>query len=350
MRDLVSKMQERVLGRTQLKVKMLGVGGISPQDVVEKALEYGLTFYDVHCYKDAEGIDNRVRFRNAFRNSSRERSEVILTDRATELTRKGVLEELDETLEMLEVDYLDIFGLYNITQVSGRVEKALAPDGALEGLNEAKASGKIRFIGGVSGHHHKELVQLLKTDEFDVVMVAVNIFDQDVINAVLPLARKMNIGTIAMKPFAKGLFTSSTDAALKYVFSQDISVAIPGMMTIQELENNIHTAAGFHSMPPEAMADLKKETDEIVKAEGNEICRQCGYCVPVCPKEIDIKDIFYMERQANRYYSKAWAEQEYAKVKNKADECIECGDCEKECPYDLPIREMLKQVHAELGK
>ena len=55
-----------------------------------------------------------------------------------------------------------------------------------------------------------------------------------------------------------------------------------------------------------------------------------------------------MERQANRYYSKPWAVEAYAQANPKADECIECGNCEKECPYDLPIREMLKEVHTDL--
>ena len=349
MNNLVMQMQERTLGRTQLRTKILGVGGICPQEVLEKALAYGLTFFDVHRYKDPAGVDNRIRFKNAFNKSSRKRSELILTDRSDALTRGKLLEDLDETLRMLEVDYLDIYGLYNITQNTDRMRTAMGPGGAIEGLREAKASGKIRFIGGVSGHHHKELVKLLRTDVFDAVMVSVNIFDQDVIEAVLPVAKELGIGTIVMKPFAKGLFTESPEAALKYVFSQDISVAIPGMITVVELEQNIRTASGFRGMSDPDRAALKKETDEITRTLGKHFCRQCGYCVPVCPQEIDIKNIFYMERQANRYYSVDWARKEYAGIANNASTCVECGNCEAECPYDLPIREMLKDTHKSLS-
>ncbi|MBF0244522.1 MAG: aldo/keto reductase [Planctomycetes bacterium] len=349
MPDLVAAMQERVLGRTQLKVKILGVGGISPQEVVEKALAYGLNFFDVHCYVDSQGKDNRTRFRKALAKCPRNRSDLVLTDRSYALSKEELLADLDKTLDMLGVEYLDIYGLYNITQSADRVEKASASGGAIEGLREAKAEGKIKFIGGVSGHHHRELVRLIQKDEFDAVMVAINLFDQDVINSVLPVTQELNMGTIAMKPFAKGLFTCNPEAALNYVFSQNISVAIPGMMTLGELEKNIRIAARFSGISESDLSALKREADEISKREGRHICRQCGYCVPVCPQEIDIKDLFYQERQANRYYSKDWAQAAYAKVTHKADECIECGACEGECPYDLPIREMLKQVHVDLS-
>ncbi len=350
MRELVQSMQTRILGRTGLKVKILGVGGISPQDVVEKALEYGLNFYDVHGYKDAQGVDGRVRFKNAFGKTSLKREDVVLTGRSAALTCEELLKDLDNALDLMKMDYFDIYGLYNITQAAGRVEKAMGPGGALEGLKKAKAAGKIRFIGGVSGHHHKELIRLIKTDEFDAVMVAVNVFDQDVVSEVLPVTRALNMGTLAMKPFAKGIFISNPKAALNYVFSCDISAAIPGMMNLLELECNIRAAAGFCGLSKADMAALKKEADEISKTEGTHICRQCGYCVPVCEQNIDIKNIFYMERQANRYYSKPWAQEAYEKVENNATKCIECGNCEKECPYDLPIREMLKKTHTDLVK
>jgi len=349
MKDLVAKMKSRVLGKTGLKVKILGVGGISPQNVVEKALEYGLNFYDVHGYKDAQGADGRDRFKNAFSKTNLKRPEVILTARSAALTCGELLGDLDKTLKMLDTEYLDLYGLYNITQAAGRVEKAMGPGGALEGLKKAKAAGKIRFIGGVSGHHHKEMLQLIKTGEFDAVMVPVNIFDQDVINEVLPAAKKLDMGTIVMKPFAKGIFTRAPEAALRYVFSCDISTAIPGMLALSELECNIGIASRFSGLSVVDMTALKQEADEISKAEGNNICRQCGYCVPACAREIDIKNIFYIERQASRYYSRDWAQKAYAEVVNNAKKCIECGECEKECPYGLPIREMLKKAHADLA-
>lgn len=349
MRDLASRIPERELGRTGLEVKMLGVGGISSQEVFEKALEYGLNFFDVHGYEAGHGLDGRIRFRNAMRKTVVKREDVILTARCNTFTREMALQEIDRSLELLGTDYLDLYGPYNVTQAADRVAETMAPGGALEGLQEAKAAGKIRFIGGVSGHHHKELVRLLKTNAFDAVMIAVNIFDQDVIAEVLPVAKELDIGTIAMKPFAKGLFTKSGEAPLRYVFSQDISVAIPGMYTLSELRDNIRTAAEFTEFGEAQMALLKQEADEIVEAEGIHICRQCGYCVPVCPQGIDIRQLFYMERQANRYYSLPWAKNAYAATEKDAEQCIECGACEAECPYDLPIRAMLKQIHEDLS-
>lgn len=350
MKRLVDKIETRILGRTGLKVKVLGVGGICPQEVLEKALEYGLNFYDVHGYKDSNGVSNYNRFKNAFKKSGLKRSDVVTTARTSKLTAQEVIQELEETLEALDIEYIDLYGPYNITQQPDRVEKALAPGGTVDGLEEAKKRGLIRFIGGVSGHHHMELAELLKKDIFDAVMLPINILDQDIIKTILPLTKKMAIGTIAMKPFAKGIFTQSAGAALKYALCQNISVAIPGMMTVDELGKNIKTASDCQKISEDEIEALKAETDEIIRNEGNYICRQCGYCVPVCPRNIDIKELFYMERQANRYYSEKWAIEAYSKTNIKADTCVECGSCEKECPYDLPIREMLKKVHREFTK
>jgi len=348
-REIAAGIKERTLGRTGLRVKMLGVGGISSQDVFEKALEYGLNFFDVHGYDAGHGLDGRIRFRNALKKTGVKREDLILTARCDSFTYEGAMQQLDKCLELLGTDYLDLYGPYNVTQSVDRVKQTMSLGGCMEAFNRAKSDGKIRHIGGVSGHHHNELVSLLKTNAFDAVMVAVNIFDQDVIDTVLPVAREMNIGTIAMKPFAKGIFTESAEVALQYVFSQNVSVAIPGMMTVRELEENIRVTSAFREMSAEALYALKEKADTIVATEGKNICRQCGYCVPVCPQHLDIKKIFYMERQASRYYNETWARSEYAKISPRADECIECGECEKECPYDLPIREMLKKIHIDLG-
>ena len=61
----------------------------------------------------------------------------------------------------------------------------------------------------------------------------------DIARAVIPVAKKLDMGIIAMKPFAGGLFTEEPGISLRYVLGQDISVASIGMKAVEEVEENI---------------------------------------------------------------------------------------------------------------
>jgi uncharacterized protein len=345
MQHLVSQTPERTLGRTGITTRALGVGGICPQHVVEKALEYGLTFYDIYPYTAGYPETNEVRFGRALKAMKKRANDLVTTSRlSAALSSKEVLEHIDRALANIGADYIDIHGLYCATKTADQLDTAFASGGAMDGLKKARDKGKIRHIA-ISGHQQEGLIQAIDSGEFDVVMVAVNIFDQDMINGVLPPAKRHQVGTIAMKPFAYGLFVEAPEAALRYVLAQDVSVAIPGMKTVEELEQNIRAAAGFHGLSTEDRQGLKKEADEITKSLGKNICRQCGYCLPACRQQIDIKQIFHFDKQARRFWNEDWAKAQYAGLEVKADSCVGCGNCEEKCPYSLPIREMLKETH-----
>ena len=345
MQERVARIPTRTLGRTGITVPALGVGGICPQHVVEKALEYGLRFYDIYPYTAGYPDTNEVRFGRALKATGRRANDLVTTSRlGASLSSKEVLEHVDRALANIDADYIDIHGLYCATKTAEQLDTALAPGGAVDGLQKAKDQGKIRHIA-ISGHQQEGLIRAIEAGPFDVVMVAVNIFDQEMISGVLPVARKHNVGTMAMKPFAYGLFVEAPEAALRYVLSQDVSVAIPGMKKVEELDQNIRAAAGFEALTEEDRQGLKAEADAITKSLGKNICRQCGYCLPACRREIDIKYIFHLDKQARRFWNGDWAKAQYADLAPTADACVGCGNCEEKCPYDLPIRQMLQETH-----
>ena len=345
LRKQVESIPRRKLGRTGISVRALGVGGICPQEVVEQALACGLDFFDIYPYTAGHPGTNEARFGKALKAVGRRACDVVTTTRLkATLSRDEVLQSVERTLANIGAEYVDIHGLYCATQTAELLDRAFAPGGALEGLKAAKAAGKIRHIG-ISGHQQEGLVRAIESGEFDVAMVAVNIFDQDMIGSVLPGAKAHGVGTIAMKPFAYGLFVEAPEAALRYVLAQDVSVAIPGMRTLPELEQNIRAAAGFRELAAADREALKREVDAITRALGKDLCRQCGYCVPACEQHIDIKTIFLFDKQARRFWNRTWAAREYAGLPVRADSCAGCGECEKLCPYGLPIRGMLKATH-----
>lgn len=336
---------ERRLGRTGLRVRSLGLGGIPVRDrdwdtaleVVRLALDRGIDFIDTaRGYGDSEAkIGAAVGAR---------RRQVYLASKTPARDAAGARRDLLTSLRELRTDYLDLYQLHGVDEKED-LERCLAPGGALEALQQAQQAGEVRFIG-ITGHNPRLLQEALKTGAFDTVMVPVNILDRFIFNAeetLLPLARELDVGVIAMKPLGGGVI-KEPPLALRYTLSQAVDIAIPGMGTVAELEENIQIAGAFQPLTAAEYEGLVRE----VKALGREVCRQCGYCLP-CPEGINIREVFRLEGMYDRYERKREAQALYRELPVLPKACVRCGTCEKRCPYDLPIRDKLVRAAAKLG-
>jgi predicted aldo/keto reductase-like oxidoreductase len=200
----------------------------------------------------------------------------------------------------------------------------------------------------------------VESGAFSALMVAYSAFDEDRLTAdLLPMARKKAVGVIAMKPLAGGRLgdhpsfpenrrfshgESLAQVSLRYVLSNpNITCAIPGMMRMRELHENLQV--GGH--PRKMTAEEIKALMEFVGEEGKGFCRNCGYCLP-CSEEIPIPDIFRFESYYDRYDLKEWARQQYQSLSVNASACSECEQCLELCPYGVSIPEKLKFVHQTL--
>lgn len=334
-------MKSNWLGKTGIKVNPLGFGGIPIQrisedeaiELVSKAVELGINFFDTaRGYTDSE--------RKIGMGIKGSRNKVVIATKSPALKYNEMKKDIQTSLEQLGVNYIDLYQIHNL-----RSEKdfhiLMSSDGGYRALQEAKKSGLIRHIG-ITGHDVDLLVETLKTGKFSTVQVPFNALENQAKSELFAIARDREIGIIVMKPLAGGAIRS-TDLALRYILAHDVSVVIPGMESIEQLEENLRAA----SFPP--LSDREKE--ELlseVKAIGKNFCRRCGYCLP-CPEGIDIPTIFIFEGYYTRYNMPRWSRERYAGLKVKADSCQECGLCEEKCPYQLPIREMLKKAHRVLS-
>jgi predicted aldo/keto reductase-like oxidoreductase len=340
----------RRLGRTEEQISQLCIGGIpltnvddaTSDAIIHTALDAGINLLEMsHAY------GNGVSERKFGRVLKTRRDECLVHSRAIVRTGEEMLASIDASLKNLQVDVIDIYGVHDINCEVGRAAGFLEEQ--IEALHRAKDAGKIRYLA-VSGHREGDLVQALRTGAFDVVMVAVNPLDLDIAEAVLPVAQELDLGVIAMKPFAGGLFTERPDISLRYALAQAVSTVSAGVKSVAEMEEDIAVAQAYQALSPAELGSLLDEAAEATAALGKHICRQCGYCLrdDGCPVDIDIPRVFYIQRAAKRYFSPGWAKEAYDELEVLADECIECGACEERCPYDLPIREMLVEAHALL--
>ncbi|MGI6093004.1 MAG: aldo/keto reductase [Veillonellaceae bacterium] len=335
-------MEKRKLGRTGMEVSVISFGALPIQrctmdeagPILHKVLDAGINFIDTaRAYTDSEAKIGR--------HISDRRSEYYLATKSMARDKEGMAKDIDISLCTMQVEYIDLYQVHNI-KTRQDLDAVMAPGGALEALKDAKAAGKIRFIG-VTGHNIELLIEAVKSNEFDTVQVPFNCIETTADAELFPLAKSMDVGRIVMKPLGGGQIRS-VDLALRFILENDISVAIPGMDAIAQIEQNLGVAKNFRPLTDEEREILKNEAELI----GPNFCRRCGYCMP-CAAGIDIPQTFIFDLQYNYYGLKEAIPMRYAAMKAKASDCIECGVCEKRCPYDLPIRERMKRIAQELG-
>lgn len=335
-------MRYRELGKTGLKVSVIGFGGIPIQRVpaekagaiVERALALGINFFDTaRGYTDSEEKLGAV--------LKKRRKEVVIATKSMARTREGMASDIRKSLETMGVDYIDLYQLHNVKDKES-LGKVLSPDGALAALKEAKKDGVVRHIG-ITGHVKSLLLEVLKTGEVETVQFPFNAVETAGASELMETAQKTGTGTIVMKPLAGGAF-KNTGPALRFILEYPVSVVIPGMDSVEQVEENAAAGSG----PLYLSSKERKVLEEEARKLGSAFCRRCEYCMP-CRQGIDIPSVFLLDGYYTRYGLEDWARERYRNMKVRPDSCVDCGECEEKCPYNLPIRRMLADAAARLA-
>lgn len=329
-------MEYRVLGKTGLKISRMGFGGIPIQRIdadgtkvlIQKLHDAGVNYIDTaRAYTVSEeylgyaleGI----------------RDDFVIATKSGSRTKSDMLADVETSLKNLRTDYIDLYQIHNPSATA--LDEIIAPGGALEALQEAKAAGKIGHIG-ITLHTVELFRRALEFEWAETIMFPYNLVETQAEELIHECAAK-NIGFIDMKPLAGGAIDDATLALRFIVSNPDVTVVIPGMADPAELDQNLAAVTNTEPLTAAEMEKIQKIRDEL----GTQFCRRCNYCAP-CTVGIPISVQFLLEGYYSRYGLQDWAKQRYDKLEKNASDCIECGICETRCPYNLPIREMLKNV------
>lgn len=329
-------MTKKRLGKTNLMVTLTGMGGIpimrlrrkEAVEVVKKVLDLGVNFIDT-----ATGYgDSEEKIGKALKGAKRE--DLVIASKSPALEKKKFLEHVDLSLKRMRIDYIDIYQLHGVNSEE-KMKQVMAPGGAYEGLQEAIERGKVRHPG-FSSHHMPEAKKLMLTGKFEVVQIPFNFVDTEPEKEIIPLARKMNLGFIAMKPLGGGLLEDA-NLCFRYLAQFPEVVPDPGIEKVQEMEEILRIIED----PRPLNLKEKKEIERIREELGKEYCRRCDYCQP-CPEDIPISTVLIVKSLIKRIPPENIINWIDPAVK-KARECIKCEECIKRCPYGLAIPELLKQ-------
>ena len=364
-------MERRKLGRTDLELSRVGLGGFH---LVELLFEDAVQL--LNLYLDLGG--NYIETAESYGHGDSEtkvgevlktrREECVVATKSRYRTKDEVLRSIEGSLERLRTDYIDLFFIHELNRYEV-LEAISAPSGALEGIELAQKAGKIRYVA-FSNHVTPEVAEkALALYPFDALMVPLNYFDRFNFpgweERVVPLAVSQGVGVLAMKVFADGFLWRNPEAAMRYTLSLPVSCLVLGANTEEYLRKDMAMAEKLTPMSEEEKERWFAEAPEL----GRYVCRQCGKCLP-CPQGVDIPKIFLLEGQYDRqmkddlvrdpaeyalrdrlrfwFGNQDYAQEAYASVSPNALSCNRCGECEKRCPYGLAVIRKLTIAHGKL--
>ena len=335
-------MEYRILGKTGLKISRMGFGGIPIQKIDEEGtrkllhemMEMGVNYID-----SARGYTVSEQYIGYGLEGIRDK--FVLATKSMSRTKEAMAADIETSLGNFRTDYIDLYQVHNPRME--QLDQVIGEGGALEALMEAKAAGKIGHIG-LTAHSTAVFERALGLDWVETIMFPYNIVEQQGAELIHKCAEK-NIGFIDMKPLAGGAIEDAT-LALRYVCSNpDVTVVIPGMAEVRELEQNLAACSNTEPLADEELKAMDKVREQL----GTDFCRRCNYCAP-CTVGINIPSVFLFAGYLQRYDLADWAKDRYSTLKVKASACIGCGKCEPRCPYHLPIREKLKKCAQDMGE
>ena len=223
-------MKYNLLGNTGLKVSELCMGamtfggrgmwtaiGTLPQDhvnaLIKQSVDAGINFIDTaNVY--SEGLSEQMTGR-AIRDLGLKREDLVIATKVrgvmgkgpndSGLSRKHILQQADESLERLNIDYIDLYQIHGFDPLTPLEE-------TLEALDTLVKSGKVQYIGcsnlaawhimkalGISAQKH--------LNKFVSLQAYYTLAGRDLEREIVPLLLDQKIGLMVWSPLAGGFLS-----------------------------------------------------------------------------------------------------------------------------------------------
>jgi len=267
----------RTLGHTGERVSAIGVGGwhlglkhVNKKlavRIVRDALDRGINFLD-NCWDYNDGASEE-RMGQALRDGYRQKAFVMT--KIDGRSKKEATRQLDESLQRLDLDCVDLVQHHEILRFEDP-HRIFHEDGAHAALVEARAAGKLRYIG-FTGHKdprvHLYMLEVASQHgfKFDAVQMPLNLMDahyRSFAKEVLPELVKQNIGVLGMKSMGNGILLKSKTVTpiecLHYALSLPTSVVITGIDSLEILDQAFAAIETFHPLSIDELNEMLART------------------------------------------------------------------------------------------
>jgi aryl-alcohol dehydrogenase-like predicted oxidoreductase len=269
-------MEKRRLGKTGHMSSIVALGGAAFWKISQAEAEAGIELAVGHGINH---IDVAPSYGQAQMRLGpwleKHRKGMFVGCKTQERSKTRAWEELKRSLEMLKVDYFDLYQFHGVDDLE-TLGVVLGPEGALEAVLEAKQQGLVRYIG-ITGHRPFVHVEALNRFDFDTVLFPLNRVlaahrnDFNDFTTLLKIAQKKDVGMLAIKSITKRPWEGPThlyqtwyepfdeqveiDRSLWYTLSQGVTTA-PMSSDLRLWPMIIDAAERFKPMDAREQADV----------------------------------------------------------------------------------------------
>lgn len=279
-------------------------------------------------------------------------------------TRADMDDFLEKQLERLQTDHIDYYLLHALNKKSWNTVHEL---GVLDFLEQAKASGKIRYIGFSFHDDYDTFANIVQSWDWDFTQIMLNYLDTDYQAGLkgFRLAVSKNMGVISMEPLRGGKLVhhippeveevwesakntqSPVQRALTWVWDKpECTLLLSGMSSLEQVRQNIELSQN-------AEANVLSDAEQHIYSKAREaylsripyLCSECRYCMP-CPYGVNIPANLGQYAEALMFEDKNSKEAylSFIPEKMRANQCVECGECLSKCPQQIDIPKWMQTI------
>ena len=375
-------MNDRVLGRSGLRVSEIGMGCEGFMEKTEAEIREMVDVNAIDLY--APSPEMRSGLGAALRGR---RDKFVLQAHLCTVWKDGqykrtrdiddVRAGFEDQLRRLETDHVEIGMIHYVDSPDewDRVESGEV----MEYAHELKARGVIGCIG-VSSHNPEAALRAVHSGAVDVLMFSVNpcydllpgtedveelwaekSYAQPLMNMdpkrqeLYETCQRLGVGITVMKAFGGGDLLSekyspagralTAHQCLHYALTRPaVACVMSGARNIEELKASI-----AYESASDAERDYAAALAALPKISWKGHCMYCGHCAP-CPQEIDVATVTkFLNLARAQGEVPETVREHYAVLRRHAGDCVQCGACEARCPFEVPIRANMLEARKIFG-